>query len=175
LGQHLFLGTPPLDGPPIAFLEATLAIGIINYVPTAVAAAALLLGAIYVGESLALFTGGLGVDARVLDLMHAGLLVLPWLGLRSWRRRRGESLAVDRLWHDFRNRYGLFWGQRVRDQYNRGASQSGLPGFLSWQGWVPGNAQAACTEEQELEMQSLLRALLKRFMDLSQDPQGRRH
>src|SRR5438270_9010588 len=34
LGENLFLGTPSLDGPRLVFLGATLAVGILNYVPT---------------------------------------------------------------------------------------------------------------------------------------------
>src|SRR5205823_5456310 len=45
LAEHFFLGTPSLDPPRIYFVLVTLAIGILNYVPTARALAASFLAA----------------------------------------------------------------------------------------------------------------------------------
>src|SRR5205823_3045479 len=55
LGEHLVVGTPPLDGLRAFFLAATLTVGILNYVPTAVAIPALLLGCLSAAEYLVMF------------------------------------------------------------------------------------------------------------------------
>jgi hypothetical protein len=163
LGENLFLGTPPRDGLRIVFLGATLAVGTLNYVPTASAVAALWFGCASTAECVALFAdlepGPMGFAA-----MHLSLLMLPWLGLLVRRRGRAEELAVTRLWLDFRDRFGLFWGQRVREQYNVSAANAGLPGTLRWHGWEPEEKHSALDDEQSKEMQALLEALLKRFL-----------
>jgi hypothetical protein len=165
LAENLFLHTPPLDGLRIVFLTATLAIGIVNYVPTAVSIAAVLLGGILLGECLALFATDLKIGPRTLAILHVSLLILPWLALGIWGRRRAETLVINRLWRDFRDRCGLFWGQRVRDQYNRAVAHAGLPGFLFWHGWELGDKELPPTAEQTREMQVTLLALIKRFVD----------
>jgi hypothetical protein len=163
LGENLFLGTPPLDGLRLAFLAGTLAASVANYVVTSAAMAALLLGAICAHECLALAMPDLEIGTGALNTLHVGLLLVPWLGLGLWRRRHKEALVINQLWHDFRDRYGLFWAQRVRDEYNRGAAHAGLPGFLFWHGWEPGAGAPAPTEDEAREMQAILQALLKRF------------
>jgi hypothetical protein len=163
LGENLFLGTPPHDGLRIVFLGATLAVGTINYVPTAAAPAALAFGCVCAAECVALFADvqpGPGGFAA----MHASLLMLPWLGFLVRRRCRAEDLALTRLWLDFRDRFGLFWSQRVREQYNVSAANAGLPGTLRWHGWQPEENQSAPNNEQSKEMHALLEALLKRFL-----------
>jgi hypothetical protein len=162
LGESLFLGTPAMDGPRLFFLGATLAVGILNYVPTALAMPALFLGAVCLGEWLVMFTADLTIGPGALDILHLSLLAVPWLGLPTWRRARADRL-VDRLWLDFRDCFGLFWGQRVRDQYNRGAAHAGLPGYLYWHGWEQGEKDTPPTEGQWRAMEGILTALLQRF------------
>ena len=64
---------------------------------------------------------------------------------------------------DFRNRFGLLWGQRVREQFQRSATHAGWPGCLAWSGWLMADNQRALTEEEKTEMVKTLKALLKQF------------
>jgi hypothetical protein len=162
LGESLFLGTPALDWLRLVFLVGTLAVGMLNYAPTNLAFPALLLGAVCFGECLVLFSADLLGSPGALNVLHLSLLVVPWLGLALWQRTPAEH-PFDRLWLDFRNCFGLFWGQRVREQFNRGAAHAGLPGYLYWHGWEQGKKDDPPTEGQWREMQAILMALLKRF------------
>lgn len=161
LGEGLFLGTPTIDSLRLFFLCGTLTVGILNYAPTALALPALLLGAVCLGECAVLFSADLLIAPGALNVLHLSLLVVPWLGLATWQRKQTDNL-VDRLWLDFRDRFGLFWGQRVREQYNRGASHAGLPGYLSWHGWEQGGDMPP-TQDQWQAMEARLAALFKRF------------
>jgi hypothetical protein len=163
LGEHLLLGSPALDGVRIFFLGATLAVAIGNYLPTAAWFAAVILGGICTLEFIVLFTGWFDISATFLDILHVCLLTIPWLGLAVWRQRRTSVLKIDDIWLRFRDRFGLFWGQRVRDQYNRSATNAGLPGHLYWHGWENRSSAKSPTEEQAREMEAILRALLQRF------------
>ena len=149
----------------IGFLAATLAVGILNYVPTCVGLAALFLFGVCAIECLVLFTAIFDPGPRIMDLVHVSLLVVPWLALAFWRHRGGDARALDRLWLDFRDRFGVFWAQRVRDQYNRSAAHARLPGYLHWRGWQSDAGAEPCTEEQVSAMAALLMTLLKRFDD----------
>jgi hypothetical protein len=165
LGENAFLGTPAMDAPRIAFLAATLAVGILNYVPTRVVLPALILSGICAFECLALFSANFDPNPRIMDLAHVSLLIVPWLALAFWHRPSGAGLVIDRLWLDFRDRYGVFWAQRVREQFNRSADNARLPGYLRWHGWEWDAGAGPLTDEQIGAMAVLLKTLLKRFDD----------
>ncbi len=97
----------------------------------------------------------------VLGVLHFGLPATVWLAFWRWRRPPKSASEVDRLWLNFRDRFGVFWAQRVREQFNRSAAHALLPGTLSWHGWEGGGQ--VTTEEQTRELLELLKALLKRF------------
>ena len=85
------------------------------------------------------------------------MLLCPWLGLLAWGRGpRGEN-ELDRIWLRFRDRYGLLWGQRVREQFNNAAGNAGWPAVLRWRGL------RLAKGEVTPEMTRTLKALLKRF------------
>jgi hypothetical protein len=71
---------------------------------------------------------------------------------------------MDRAWLSFRDRFGLVWSQRLREQFNRSAANSGWPVMLTWKGLraVPGASDQARPDD-ELLMETI-RALMKRFM-----------
>ncbi len=118
-----------------AFLGATVAVGILNYLPTRLAGAALLVALACAGEMIVLCAADLGQDRLdALDLLARACLVLaPWTAWASWRRSAPAN-RFDRLWLDFRNRFGLVWGQRIREQFNHSARHAGWQVWLSWQG-----------------------------------------
>jgi hypothetical protein len=151
-----------LDGFRIFFLSVTLAVGVLNYLPTRLAAAAVF-AALGCGFELMRLT-----DAAFPD---GGDWALPvsvlWLTLTPWAAFvavRGQLVAseFDRLWLRFRDRYGLVWGQRLREQFNSSARHAGWPVILRWQGLrlLPGSPPSP---EAQTEMLTTLRALLKRF------------
>jgi hypothetical protein len=147
------------------FLGFTLAVGVLNYLPTRLAPAALLLAAGCAVEIGSVSETGSSGGGPGLARTAGRMLVAsgPWVayGLMRWQPRPASEF--DRRWLDFRNRFGLFWGQRLREQFNRAAANAGWPVHLRWQGLrlkagvpLPGPAM----QEAMLER---LRALLKRF------------
>lgn len=162
LAENYFLGTGLQPGVVRGvFLSATLAVGILNYLPTRLALAALLLG---VGGGLELFElikpGQTPAWARS-PFPEMLVLCVPWTAWLSTRWQRQAILAFDQVWLDFRNGYGLVWGQRVREQFNRSAAHGQLPVELGWSG-LRGHAGPpdAATHNG---CQEILSALLKRF------------
>ena len=161
--ETLFIGTHPIDGLRIFFLAATLAIGILNYLPTRMAPAAVLLFIVGAAEIALLYAPASlpgFAEAWLVDLL---LTAIPWIGWTCWSRRTERS-EFDREWLTFRDRWGLVWGQRVREQYNHACQNAGLPGQLTWSGLrsVAGESMAdQPVTEKYLEM---LRAILQRFI-----------
>jgi hypothetical protein len=153
-------GTPRLNAIYLSFLGATLAAALLNYVPTALAPAAVSL-AVACGVQLAgLATGG-NPDWLTLS---AGCLIglTPWLGWAALGRRGRAATEFDRTWLAFRDHYGVVWGQRTREQFNRAAANAGWPVTLTWHGLQP--AAAGKPPEPALPLETL-QALLKRFDD----------
>jgi len=168
------------------FLAATLAVGILNYLPTRLAPAALALALGAADEFMLLEK----ITSPASNAWHQNLACLalgltPWLGLLAWRAapgslsafhrpwhgqlaargtRPGSPSAFDRPWHAFRDRFGLVWGQRVREQFNHAAANAGWPVHLSWRGLrrLPGTPPPSA--DAEAAMAATLRALLRRFV-----------
>src|SRR5262249_52779753 len=143
------------------FLAATLGVGILNYLPTRLGPAVILLA---IGCGLELWKL---VDPAAVsfDLPLTGMIfgLVPWAAWAALRWQTPPLSDFDRLWRGFRDSYGLVWGQRLREQFNRSVQHAGLPVELRWRGleWltdearVDHNLQAICLET--------LQALLKRF------------
>jgi hypothetical protein len=161
LVENAALQKPLFDIDPLRyyFLAATVALGLVNYLPTRLAIAAIFLGA---GCTTQFFL--LTEPPRPATLLAWWPIPLtPWLGFFSWRLARRPSSEFDRIWLDFRNRFGFLWGQRLREQLNRSAANAGWPIVLRWQGirLLPGTSLPdAAIQDAILET---LRALLKRF------------
>jgi hypothetical protein len=165
LAEGLVLGTDPIDPLRIFFVSATLGVGVLNYLPTRYAPAAFLLGLAGAGELLALFAPERLPGRGELPFIHLLLLAVPWVG---WACRRGPRSArseFDTLWLDFRDRLGLLWGQRVREQFNAAAANAGWPVRLYWQGLLRhGRGEVIAPDAQE-QITQTLRAVLRRFQD----------
>jgi hypothetical protein len=147
------------------FLAATLAVGILNYLPTRFALVVLITAAVAAAEILQLHGGELFAGRPDLGLVMTGAwaAVLPWLAYEVGRRRVPPASEFDRLWLAFRDRFGLFWGQRLREQFNNAARHAGWPVVLRWQGLrlLPGAARP--DREILAEIFVSLGALMKRF------------
>ena len=107
-----------------------------------------------------------GIFANGLNLTMAVsrwfLALTPWLAYGQLRRTRTPS-DLDRLWLDFRDRFGFVWGQRLREQFNRSAAHAGWPIYLGWQGFRTPSGAAFSEGEISEEIRATLRALMKRF------------
>ncbi len=128
------------------FLGATLLIGLTNYLPTRAGPAALLIGV------------GCALEFADIQNEAAGVCMGlgPWL---AWflLRRRAQVSEGDALWLNFRDRFGVVWGQRLREQMNRACANAHWPASLSWSG-LEMRAGADATKVLDA-----LQALLKRF------------
>ncbi len=142
------------------FLALVLAVGVVNYLPTRLWPAALVLGGGAAWEFFALLTPR---SPDQFGLLREGaILLVPWIAWLVQRRREVVHLEADCLWRDFRDRYGLVWGQRLREQFNRAAANAGLGAELGWRG-LRSVAGTALDDSVQAESLSILRALLKRF------------
>jgi hypothetical protein len=161
--ETLFIGTHPVDPLRIFFMAATIAVGILNYLPTRFAPAALLLALACAGATVLLFAPA-WLPSELAGTIVAGLLAaVPWVAWSCLRRRSAGRSAADRLWLDFRDAWGLLWSQRVREQFNRAAENAGWQVTLTW-GGLRGEG---VSEEKLLET---LRATLQRFVAADQRP-----
>jgi hypothetical protein len=146
-------------------LAGTLTVGVCNYLPTrfAPAALALLLGsALELGALVTSADTGQG-HSLALEAGWLALVFTPWIAYASVHGVTAVPSQFDRLWLEFRNRFGLVWSQRLREQFNRSAANAGWPVILRWQGLrlLPGTPPPEpATQTQIL---ATLRALLKRF------------
>jgi len=93
-------------------------------------------------------------------------LVLPlacWMAFFMGRRRWDGVAEFDRLWLQFRDRFGLFWSQRIRDQFNRAAANAGWPVLLRWRGLRKTVRQAVLPADLQNVIVETLQEMQKRF------------
>jgi hypothetical protein len=166
------LGSLHLSGPRVLFLAGTLAVGVLNYLPTRLAPAALLL-ALGCGLELAgVLPRELVPDALRPALPAGGLLLAlsPWAAYAPAQCR--PAAEFDRLWLGFRDRFGLVWGQRLREQFNRSAAHAGWPVVLRWTGLRVKPGASLPRPDVQDEIVATLRALLKRFGPAENENRG---
>jgi hypothetical protein len=159
------LGELHLDLLRLAFLAGTLAIGLLNHLPTRLARAMTAL-AIGCGLEVALVSdrfATIPVLQRAALVSRCLLAVSPWFALADLWRRGNPSSPIDQVWLEFRDRFGLVWSQRVREQFNRAAAHADWPVVLSWSGLRLQPGRESLPEATQTEILAALRALLKRF------------
>lgn len=163
LVESVFIGTYPIDGLRISFLTGTLAVGIINYLPTRLAPVAALLLVVGAGE-IGLLYAPLMLPAYGVQIACDLLLTsIPWVAWCCWLRRE-KSSEFDGQWLSFRDRWGLVWGQRVREQFNHACHHAGLPVKLAWRGLRSQMGDAVVNRADEERSLETLRAILQRFI-----------
>jgi hypothetical protein len=91
------------------------------------------------------------------------LLSAAWTSQAVPRRPRSGGTALDRVWLDFRDAFGVVWSLRVAERMNASASMYHWPVTLHWQGFVP-RESAADTIEIPAAVEESLRSLLRRFV-----------
>lgn len=120
-------GVEQIDHVRIWFLGIVLTFGLANYVPTRLGIGAIVLWAASVLCLRSLLE--VSDSERQLAFVLAGSS--PWLAwLGTWSRT--TSPEADRQWRSFRERFGIVWAQRVREQFNRAAENSNLSVELGW-------------------------------------------
>jgi hypothetical protein len=144
----------------------TIAVGILNYLPTRMAPPALLLliGGALVFAAMSMPSAS---DRQRQQLLHIGWLAVacvPWVAYWSARSEPRAPSEFDRNWLAFRNRFGLVWSQRLREQFNRSAFHAGWPVVLRWQGLRVRRGAALPDGDIQDNLIATLHALMKRFM-----------
>jgi hypothetical protein len=150
-------GRPLLQPAHLIFLGATLAVTLLNYLPTRFAPAVLVFGAACAVEITLL--GGVELSGWLHAAGNFLAALSPWAALAVSRRTDKGLSEVDRLWLSFRDRFGGVWGLRQQDQFNRAAANAGWPVVLTWHGL----GKAGDGTVPEASRLALLRATLKRF------------
>jgi len=159
LVETLLIGTHPVDTLRIFFMAATIAVGILNYVPTCFGPAALVLLFACGGEIAHFYAPNRVAEIWIFD---AALTTVPWIGWLAMRTH-GESFSeFDRRWLEFRDQWGLMWSQRVREQFNAAAQNAGWSVKLTWRG-LRGDL-----EQDQNKYLETLRAALQRFLQADQ-------
>ena len=151
------MGEPQLETAHALFLGVALIVPLMNYLPTRLGPAALLLAAGCLAELAEVL--GADLPAVVLDGGIGLLAISPWVGWLVLRCRSTPQTEFDRLWLAYRDRFGFVWGQRMREQFNRAANHAGWPVVLRWRGLET----AAGTAPETAALLATLRAVLKRF------------
>jgi hypothetical protein len=154
-----------LDSVRAVFMVILLGTTVVNYLPTRLGGGAVLLGVGAMRE-LQPFLSETGPTA----LNFGGLPWTAWsIGLAptaAWLGTLVGGSTTDgavKLWTSFRDRFGLVWGLRLREQFNRAAANAELPIELGWAGMrstakVPGRMSDSPSAAREI-----LAALMQRF------------
>jgi len=156
-------GRPNFDTTRLLFLGAVLAVAVVNYLPTRIGFAAAAVGVGCAAE-VARLAGW--PDAAVAVWGRLAPALAPWLGLAACAARP-PATPFDAVWRTFRDRFGLLWALRQREQFNRAAANAGHAVELGWSGLRPPPPNAEAPQAVLLE---LLSATLKRFGPAEGEP-----
>jgi hypothetical protein len=155
-----------LDAPWTLFYAILVVMGVTNYLPTRFAIAALTLGATFVLEYLALTRLDWAAGRRAVIWLWVAwsMAVGVWLARLSERRTPASRSECERLWFWFRDHWGVVWGLRIAERFNRTAGLANWPVRLTWFG-LEALSGLSPGEPPELPAEALptLRSLLRRF------------
>lgn len=153
-------------------LAALIAMGLLNYLPTRYALAAVLFA---IGQALLLGPYLFTIDSSGDGWRVAGLalilaaaataLVIPSrrVAVSSDDGDLSTTDGFDLRWFAFRDGWGAFWGLRVMQRVNQTAELSGWPVRLEWwEGFAPINDDAL-DPQTAAQIQQTLDSLLRRF------------
>src|SRR5580704_9286019 len=163
---HLRLEVPMLIG-----YGLVLVMGAGNYLGTRFALPAFLVAAacLTVAWPLSQFAERFPLQRSAANAAATLLLsVAAWVG--AWQAGRKKHLrraAIDRVWNDFRDFFGVVWGRRIMDRINDTGRQEGWPVQMHFEGLVPVDAsRPADLSPQQLDrVEQALRWLLRRFVE----------
>ena len=97
-----------------------------------------------------------------------GLSLAIWVGRwQAGRTSLARPNAIENVWIDFRDFFGVVWGRRVLDRVNDAAKQENWPVRLHLDGFAPVDPanETALSPEQSGRIEQVMRWLLRRFVD----------
>jgi hypothetical protein len=128
-----------LDSPWTLFYGLLVLAGVTNYLPTRYGPAVTCLGFGLVLEYLGLTRSDWTAPAQaaawvdVAWFAGAALLIAGWCARRPVHGRN----PLERLWFGFRDHWGVVWGLRTQERFNRTAEITRWPVRLTWFGLAP--------------------------------------
>lgn len=159
-------------------LYALMGLGLLNYLPTRHALAALLVAA---GQQGLLFEFLFSREAHSHSLHRIVGLGLCLLAAILVRPARAEELPTaasriapfNRRWMAFRDNWGAFWALRVMGRVNESAELSGWPVRLGWRGFTSadGTAPPDVDDRVAAQIEQAMDSLLRRFERIETAPQ----
>ncbi|MFI4876190.1 MAG: hypothetical protein ACIALR_12655 [Blastopirellula sp. JB062] len=157
-----------LSGARSWFLFVLVVVGLLNNGPTRFGVTAILL-AMSQTLLLAQHLPGLGRDLAAGGAALAILLLLMaiLLTVLDWPSRGSVSRPEDRVWLDFRDSFGAFWGLRVAERINASATRYQWGLWLTWSGFAQVEfvgLAGEVNEEVNSALRLSLRSLLRRFV-----------
>jgi hypothetical protein len=162
-----------LDTPRLIILAGACSVGLLNYLPTRALTGVVAVALGCACQWLRLRAAAPGLAPWADALGRAAVAASPGVILltrSSWPVRPTNDF--DRIWLGFRDRFGLVWGQRLREQFNQAARHAGWLVTLRWAGLriQPGSPPPDRDDWQS--MLGALAALMKRFerMDAGSGP-----
>ena len=124
-----------LDGLRLAMLAGAIAIGVMNYLPTRAGLGALLIGFGCACEWLRFMKAEEGIHEAWDWMGRCALAAAPGTVILCQKlMQRQDTGEFDRCWIGFRERFGVVWGQRLREQFNQAARHANWQVLLTWQG-----------------------------------------
>lgn len=154
-----------LSAPWTIFYGLLFIAGVTNFLPTRYCGATLIFGAglaaMFVGLTRTDFSRG--ARGMIWEFVPWSLGASIWLGWLSGRRTHSNS-SLERLWIWFRDHWGVVWGLRVMERFNRTAELTDWPIRLAWHGVTKadGMTPAMPSDIPESAVETLS-ALLRRF------------
>jgi hypothetical protein len=159
-------GEPPTVHPVWSwFLMALVIVGFANYLPTRFWPAALFASAGQIVLNWIYLPLPLPALPETTPLWGMGLLLAAFVAAAAISVRPcGECEPLDRLWLDFRDRYGAVWGLRVVERVNASSELYGWHIRLNWHGFTMVEGAAATSLAANPELEKTLRTVLRRFV-----------
>ena len=151
------------------FLMLLILLGFINICPTRFWLAAVFLGA---GQGILLaefMPYGPALDRFVgprATIYGVGLIVAAVAAANFLSAGPRKPPSLDRLWLDFRDWFGLFWGLRMIESVNAAAHLNGWPVRLGWRGFRTSNGSqlADLSPATAAALRQSLENVLRRFV-----------
>jgi hypothetical protein len=161
-----------LEMPWSLFFGLLVLVGVSNFLPTRFGLGAAVAGVGLVLELYALATGhgehGPGrahAWSLVVCALAAGPALAYVLAPRPAPAHTDASARLERLWGWFRDRWGVVWGLRVLERFQREANLAGWSFRLTWTGVISNAGNAGVPPEELAAAEAILRGLLHRFAE----------
>lgn len=159
-------GRIALESPWTIFYVLLVVAGLSNYLPTRYGPAAAVLGLGLGTAFVGLTRGGVGPNLWHWSVVAWCLGASACLAASIGSRPRHAASELEAMWLWFRDHWGVVWGLRVAERFNRTAEAQGWPVRLAWQGVVRTDGLAGgLPDEVEDATVATLAGLLRRFVE----------